>query len=334
VSMRVIALFSLGRDALWWLGCEIQPRIRDAWLPEYCCSQVVRALAASGLRVHTYPLTSELGVDWGELPGAVSSGREGLFVIVDMLGFPQRIADVHREQLRGMFGFVLRDAAQGLPLEGLDIVSGSQSGLAMFSLRKALPLPDLAMLCCSAADACEVDGVSNLGLRRPHRGALARRSYARLERLLLRRPRYRDVLGMTELRSLLKAASPYGQPPTEGSKELFATMNLRQAADTRRRHAERLLETFESIALFSSIPPNSAPYYFPVLVDAPDSAQRAMAHWGIRCTRLWGSRGLLRKDSSAAAIETSRRLLCLPVNQRLSDEQIEKTCEIGARVLL
>jgi len=323
--MRPVGVFSLGRDALWWMTqhATCNPSC-DVWLPEYCCPQAIDVFQRAGWTLQPYALREDFTVDW-ELfaESALGTGR-GLLVLVDLLGYPCVVPEELRGDIRRSFRSVLRDCAQGLPTANLSIETGQEEGLALFSLRKPFPIPDFAIL-CSEDDPTLASDSRGVGHAPGSRATSLRRSaFAQFESQLLRRPSISCIPGVQSVRRWLKRSSVLGQRPSTLSWRLSTGLDVQSAASARREHAAMLLEGLEGIALYKEVPVAAAPYYFPILVEEPARAMRRLRKHGVQCTALWGGEGLWSNWSSVSVKASVERLLCLPVHQELSLEDVSR----------
>jgi len=329
---RLVGAFSLGRDALWWIAVRVAEVVRDVWLPEYCCAQVVEVFSRAGLRLHSYPLSADLTVDWEMMAALSKSMPRSVLVLVDLLGYPCVAAAEHEQTLDSSFICVVRDCAQAVPSEGTRVVRGQEEGFIVYSLRKPFPIPDYAVV-YGLPDSCVAQECNSNVPSGSVSATLSRRAYARLEEFLLRRPGYRRAVGVRAARQLLKRSALRGQQPSRLSSRLIGLVDAQASAQARRENAALLLNELREIALWKSVPTISSPYCFPVLVDNAAAAKARLHRHGIEATTLWGVRGLWDKENSSSAETSVRRLLCLPVHQDLSKEEIEMVCSVGGRIL-
>lgn len=324
--------FSLGRDALWWLASVHLSDTRQVWLPEYCCPEVVRAFRHASWQLRPYRLTEALEVDWNDLMRRGSDEPSGLFLIIDFLGFSPAVTPEEAGFLQRSFQYVLRDSAQGVPQSALPVWEGAAGGFVLFSLRKPLPIPDMALLCEVQTDDALRAIPSRMdcpdGSIAP---SAARSCYALLEVLLLCHPAARQFSSVRFARRLLKTSLRYGQQPTRLSWERVTNLALRDVAEARRGNAEKLIEACGKRALYRHVPSCSAPYYFPILVDDPDYVARRMRQKGIETTRLWGASGCWAPEVSEPARTTAQRILCVPVHQGIGDQDMRRLIDVATR---
>jgi dTDP-4-amino-4,6-dideoxygalactose transaminase len=309
-------MFSLGRDAFWHLAItKLAPREMEVWLPAYSCSQLLDAFATGQVPMHFYDIRPDLSIDWRELQEqrARCAGRHAL-VFIDYFGMPTPVPVDVRDNLLKSFDLVIRDAAHGLPCGQADMLTGSQGGYVVYSLRKPLPIPDLAL----------IYGPSAFVQEEAH-GRSMRRLFSVVESAGLLIPRFGRSRLYSGLRQRLKDRSLRGARPSFLSR-LFATrIDQAKAMHARRSAAARLLSALKTWAVFPSVPEEACPYYFPVFLRRPDQAQMAFQRLGIETTRFWGLDGVLRTHPGARHVASS--ILCLPVHQDLADTQITELCQ-------
>jgi hypothetical protein len=314
-------MFSLGRDAFWHLAItEIAPDGMEVWLPAYSCSQLRDAFSRAGVRVNFYDVAGDLSVDWHAVAGrrAARSGRHAL-VFIDYFGFPASVPVEVRDNLFKSFDIVIRDAAHSLPCTRAEVLSGSRAGFVVYSLRKPLPIADLAL----------VYATGDTALRRSARGA-SRWLFAGVESAGLFIPPVGRSRTYRRLRGVLKERGGLGARPSAISRFLVPRFDHGNVAQARQRAGRRLLTAWKEHALIPKIDSDACPYYLPVALSRPDAVRRVLERQGIETTRFWQIDGELRGYAGACGIADS--MLCLPVHQCLNDRQLAMLCEASASV--
>lgn len=308
------ATFALGRDALWHIATSLfGPRDCCAWLPAYSCRELVDAFLAAGVRLQFYDVRPDLTVDWRAVLASrkQKAGRHGL-VFIDYFGFPPLMTSGDRETIRDVFEIVVRDAAHSLPCAGVEPVKGGALTCCVYSLRKPLPVPDLALV-FAAGD----------GFEPVTSGSLHRRRFTLLEVAGLIFPPLRRRTFFQGMRQRLKGGGSRGVPASRFSEVLACRFDLDEVMAERRARARRLLEGLSGEAFFGSVPTNACPYYFPVRIPRPAIGQQRLWMEGIETTTFWTfDEGLGYQFPGAR--EVASRLLCLPVHQDLADDEIQR----------
>jgi hypothetical protein len=314
--------FALGRDALWHIATSIfAARDCCAWLPAYSCRELVEAFSAAGVRLQFYDVRPDLTVDWQAVLASRKrkAGRHGL-VFIDYFGFPQPMTPGDRETIKDVFEIVVRDAAHSLPCAGVEPVKGGVLTCCVYSLRKPLPVPDLALV-FAAGDGFE----PGTGGSRP------RRRFTLLEVAGLILPPLRHRTFFRGMRQRLKGVSRLGVPASRFSEVLACRFDLDEVMAERRARARSLLEGLSGEALFSSVPTNACPYYFPVRIPRPAIGRQRLWKEGIETTTFWTFDEGLGPEFPGAR-EVASRLLCLPVHQDLADDEIQRIAATTAHV--
>jgi len=335
VGVHTLGEFSLGRDALWWLITQELAGMKEVWLPEYCCPEVIRVFRCAQWKIRPYRLLPDFSADWDHLLDSLLPTRhDSLFLLIDFLGYTQDVPDKVAEALRLRFGAVVRDAAQGLPSEKLLVLQGSAHGYALFSLRKPLPIPDFALLAKASVGKAEAEGIVGFNQRSVGAPSISRRMSAQLELQKLRHPGLTSIPGFAAARWLLKRWGGYGHGPSLISRDLLPRFDIEEVARARRRNATKLVNCLGDVALYNSVGEGSSPYYFPILVDAPRLVKSSLAKLGIGATTLWGSRGFISPSPASEVCRSASQLLCLPVHQGMKTAEVEYLCEIATDVVL
>jgi hypothetical protein len=131
-------LFPRGRDAL-AEGLRLlvrSRRLERVWVPALLCRSVTEAVQAARLEFVLYDIDERLEPCWGTL----APRRGDALLVVHYFGLLQPMAHVHalcRERGLGL----VEDCAQALPDPGARVPAGSWGDVAVFSLRKQVPVP-------------------------------------------------------------------------------------------------------------------------------------------------------------------------------------------------
>jgi hypothetical protein len=312
-------VFSLGRDAFWHLAAtEVAPAGMEVWLPAYSCVQLRDVFAVAGAHMNFYDVAGDLSVDWHTVAQqrAVRPGRHAL-VFIDYFGFPASVPVDVRENLFKSFDIVIRDAAHNLPCNRVELLSGSRAGFVVYSLRKPLPIPDLALVYATG------NSVPFKSVRGASRWLFSGMESAGLVIPLVGRSRpYR------RMRRVLKEQGSFGARPSAVSRFLVSRIEHANVVRARQRAGRRLLTALSDHAFIPEVGSDACPYYFPVSLSRPDKARRALEQVGIESTRFWQIDGNLRGYIGARGIADS--MLCLPVHQGLNDRQLAMLCDAAA----
>jgi hypothetical protein len=319
-GQSLTGIFSLGRDALRYLALtQVIPRGAEVWLPAYSCAQLVESFEGVGIKLHCYDVRPNLAVDWDPLVRARRrvTGSHCL-VLVDYFGYPQTLAQDAADNLRDLFDVVVRDAAHSIPLTGLPVVQGREAGYVVYSLRKPLAVPELALL---TSDQAIDPGRSDrfVAGRRP----LARRLFTGVETGGLVIQALRRIPTFRRLRQRLKVAYGRGIPPSRFAVGLVERMNLEHVVAARRRVAARLSLAIGPAAIFRTVPEDACPYYFPILSRRPDQLRTDLAGRGIETTRFWSIDESLLDDQHGGTRRIAREMVCLPTHHDLTEAETD-----------
>lgn len=314
--------FSFGRDALWYIA---KAHMTDTalWLPAYICEQVVDVFERARVPYCFYSVGSTLSVDWNDLLSKprMNSNSEVL-LLIDYFGFPQHVPPEVADALRERFRFIIYDRAQSLPASGLHMPQAKHNAFTLYSLRKALPLPDLAFL--------YRQGISQGGVVGNQRRRLTarRKAYVTLETIGL----VSELSAFRVWRNRLKAHDSYGLKPSWLSLYLFRRMDLSSVLAQRRQNAEKLLEQLYPYALFKDVPAEACPYYFPLQMPHRDAQRRAFWRAGVETTPFWNIPALV-PPSFTRERRLSESLLGLPVHQDLTTVELAHIADTACEIL-
>jgi hypothetical protein len=279
------------------------------WVPAYCCDQLLGPFEACGVPVRLYDVRPDLSVDWDDLRRARKQmGGAHALVVVDYFGIPVEAWGGAPPDVLAMFDIVIRDAAQSLPCAGVSLLSGARGGYVLYSLRKPLPVPEVALLYASPGAApCRVIGEPRAAFVATEIAGLVMppvRAWG-----LYRRARQRQKSGRL------------GARPAALSRWLVCRSPHREAHHRRRHAGRRLLAGLAGHALVPAIPDAACPYYFPIRAAEPARIEEALMSLGIETTRFWRLRFDQRRFAGAREVADS--IVCLPVHQDLTGEQVE-----------
>jgi dTDP-4-amino-4,6-dideoxygalactose transaminase len=246
-------------------------------------------------------------------------GRPQALVLVDYFGFPFEPPLETKKELVSHFTLIIRDCAHSLPCAGLDEIRGSEGGYHVYSLRKPLPIPDLALV--TVGDSTLSDKLKSSA--RP----VERTIFTMFEALSMAFAPMRSGQLFRHMRQMLMASNKIGISPSHLSIALAGRLDHRAVMDARKANALRLMHALEPWSLFKSLPKASCPYYFPIIVPDPGRVQQLFLSRGIETTTFWSldERFIDRRFPVAKSI--ARSILCLPVHQDLTESQIGDVIE-------
>ncbi|MDX1540627.1 MAG: DegT/DnrJ/EryC1/StrS family aminotransferase, partial [Geminicoccaceae bacterium] len=344
-----VSYWHSARVALWQgvrrLGLEPGARVL---VPGYCCGVEVAALLDAGLEVDYYRVLPDLTPDLDHLEQLARAPARALFLI-HYFGLPQPLEPlVAFARERGLR--LIEDAAHGLFARQPDGAAlGSEADLAVFSLRKHLPVPDGGLLVLRGGEAGSAVRTRRPELKRTAKtvGYLAaielEHRWPRLNddlRRLLRRPngpRFADVAGAAPA-DLVAAADPLGKefdPGAVGTNAswLSRTVYRWAGADEIRERRFRNFSTLQRAAqaapglrpLFTRLPDGASPWLFPVVAERAEDLRRFLWCNGVASIGFWRyvhptiPRHLFPFEEGLRG-----RVVALPVHQGLSSDEIAR----------
>ena len=139
--------FSNGREAL-KIGLDILPLKEGAriWIPAYICRSVVEVAHKKGLRVMYY----DIGENLQPALETLKAGGEDVILTVHYFGLSQNLQKVKR-LFRDTGILIIEDGAHTFPYLFCGRY-GKEGDMAIFSLRKILPVPDGGILIVNRED--------------------------------------------------------------------------------------------------------------------------------------------------------------------------------------
>lgn len=318
----------------------------EVLVPSYNCGTEVDALCASGASISLYRINKDGYIDCDDLKDRININTKLIFVI-HYFGFPQQL-----EQVRNIchnYGlFLMEDCALSLFSSNNSYKLGSVGDVAVFSFPKTLPVPDGAIIQVNNP-SFSLEGKQ---LRRSYYPEVIKRILPIIKQNFLR-----DISGTRILFSLFwsllkkrnlhteKAKQETSEFP-DMPKDYYYHQNLndrrmsvisqymltgfdvkyvrKRRRDNFKRYLKLLPEESLVIPLFSELPDDVCPLYFPVIVDRCREVCRDLNSLSICAINWWYMfhKNLPWGDFPDACF-LKRNLLALPVHPQLFDHHID-----------
>ena len=338
-------LHNLGSSAVYWAcrGLRLEPGTR-IWMPSLHCGVEVQAALDAGLNVGFYRLLDELMIDEQDLENKLHV-CPGVVFVIHYFGFGQPNIERIAELCKSAGSILIEDCAHALFSRHAGLDLGDFAPIAIFSLRKTLPIPDGGALKVNA----ELLGrVRQRSFERPPSGKFSLemsfgypRSAARAAlgphiAGLYRRLRRR---GSDERHQLDVSDANFGSTQLYNfgmsilSRRVAATAEPAQVLETRRRNYIKLDQALIGSSgyrkVFEHLPKGACPLFLPIWV-----AERETLRWALRSQRVetfrFGAAPHPRLDGELRleAAQMRDNILCLPVHDQIADGDVEKMSRI------
>lgn len=139
---RYSAYFSSGRAAVYWAFRTLNLKSGSvAWLPDYHCGVEVQAALDAGLSVKFYRISHDLSVDVDDLEKSLKA-QPGPVLLIHYFGFAQPSLETIARICIERQVPLIEDCAHALFSSTASRLLGSIAPIAVFSLRKTLPIHD------------------------------------------------------------------------------------------------------------------------------------------------------------------------------------------------
>ena len=340
------SLHSLGRAAIYWAirGLQLSPET-IVKMPAYHCGVEVQAVLDAGLRVEFYRIGPDLTIDLDDLERRLVV-RPGPVFFIHYFGFGQPDVVAVEEMCR-QFGLPwVEDCAHALFSDHQGRPLGALAPLAIFSLRKTLPLFEGGALQVHPGRLAEL----GLSFQAPPPGRFSHvpyRLYLReaIRRLagdwaidLYQRMRGHDVIAPTEWTDALQERDRYPDRLAGISRRVAASADPSAVVERRRENwlalDARLAGWPGYSRVFETLPAGVCPLFLVIRASQREPLRAALREKGIE-TYVFGAWRHPRLDTPAPSEAGALRdeILCLPVHQQLTAEQIDRIAET-ARPLL
>jgi dTDP-4-amino-4,6-dideoxygalactose transaminase len=332
-------LFARGRFALVeGLRALAEVRgVRRLWAPAYVCRPVVDVARAAGLGIALYDVSDRLEPRWPTI--APDRGDALLALHYFGLALPgrplQEFCSAHAMPL-------VEDCAHTVPDPGAAAQVGSYGALAVFSLRKQVPVPGGGLLVVRDPDV-------RAAVRAPRRtGPGDRRTLVKLAIMLAEQAAFAMNVNVLRLKDRLpvldahrdgdtpttRGATPdlteYSKPPAPSFllRPMLARLDWREQIRTRqaayRRLSARLRDIPGVTVPLPVPPPGSVPQAMPIWVGDPDRAVRALRGRGVEAMRWPGLEQVpFRRDACPGTVAWLERSLLLPLGCALTPPRLD-----------
>ena len=347
------ALYELGRNAihwgLWTMGLEPGSRV---WMPAFHCGVEVQAVLDLGLDVGFYRVDRDLRIDMADLARRLDE-QPGPVVAIHYYGFPQPEIEALVAMCEQRSVPLVEDCSHALYSKFGQRPLGEFGQVATFSFYKSMPLV------CGGGLNVNWDGLERV-LGRPARPLPPRIRSARPLKIWLK-SRSRKVLGggVTKLYRRLRYGNPkqpasnnhwfglIGETPEVRVGRMYPsgmaaftrafgrTLNVENVPGIRRANYLRLEQALRQYdgcrPVFESLPKGVCPFGFPIWTRERTGLIERLAERQIQ-PFVFGFFAHPAMDQALADQMRPLRdgILCLPVHQHLSPEQIDRMArELG-----
>jgi perosamine synthetase len=326
------SLHESGRAALYWaLRSLALPRGTTAWMPSYHCGVEVDAAIEAGFEVRFYNVGANLSIDEEDLRRRIAS-HPGPILAIHYFGFPQPGIDRLANLSRQCGCTLIEDCAHALFSQdhaGREL--GSFSPLAIYSLRKTLPVLDGGAVCAmgNVLSPPELSRFSIDAYRLYFKMAVQTMVGDSLTSLY-RTLRWRnDTASHSEEQG---AARPqpvaYREPMSLISRVLAAGTGPAEVVKARRDNFTALHYLLTGLhgyrPVWEALPVGTCPLFLPVWVENRTEIMAQLAAHGIETFRFGASSPhKLDPNEFPEAAMLRERILCLPVHQGLGSSDIE-----------
>lgn len=326
-------------------------------VPAYCCGVEVTTLQNVGLEPVYYRLLENMTPDLDHLGALCRSTPAKALLLIHYFGLPQPI-DPILAFAREHDLLLIEDAAHGLfAVQADGAPLGSRADVAVFSLKKHLPLPNGGLLVCRTETRTDPGEPA----RPPDLQTTARTmTYLAVKELEHRWPGLSDGLrrvlhrpdGLAAATAADSALSGAADSPSAAGKDFdvvrrhwgasrFSLELYRRARadDVRARRARhfRVLQEAAShghalCPLYRTLPEGASPWLFPVLAERPDDLRRDLWASGIVSIAFWRYvHPTIPRPLFPLEEDLRRRVVALPVHHGLSAAEVDRMAGVLRR---
>jgi dTDP-4-amino-4,6-dideoxygalactose transaminase len=346
----------LGRNAVWQAVRILGLNPGDEVLvPAYSCGSEIDPLIHHGLTIVPYRVSRSVQIDLKDVRSRVNQRTRAVYV-THYFGFPQRLDEVvHFCCERGLF--LVEDCALALFSRDGDDFIGGVGDVAVFSLRKTVPVPDGGAVVLNNPSLQRLGPLEQPSLAPvlaaliPSLGRSAKR-WSRIEWNGIERA-YRSVkCGINRLYKQRRLSGTQGEFVKVGgvdrpslswrdcydpkishwaistiSRRILANINPQEVVVKRRANFQYLLEALCDVAqvepLFEQLPEGVCPTVFPVLTERRPRLYADLIRRGISAIEWWsGYHPGICWDEFPEAAYLKAHIVALPIHQGLGREDM------------
>jgi len=293
------------------------------WVPAFVCRAAIAPLRRCGLEACYYDITDALA----PATGFGDARPQDLVLLIHYFGLAGPARAV-REMCRARGLRFVEDCAHGLPDPASAMRMGAWGDLAIFSLRKQLPVPDGGVLVIndSAIPLPDTPGGARPGLGAP----------VRLAHLVAERLAFRCGWNILPLEDRLRPRLGADQEedgaavlPSTLTARLLAGFDLPALVRRKQAHYRTLAASLAGVRGVElpvpALPEGSVPQVLPVRVADPAGVCRTLRRMGVGAARWPGADAVqdLSLDAYPGARAWAAQGLCLPVNESLQPRHLD-----------
>ena len=251
---------------------------RNVWLPSFLCPTIVQAIQETEARVNFYPVSQSLEVGSNDWIDKVC--ENDLVLFIHYFGFLQNSFPL--QAVRNKKARIIQDASQALFTQGL---YKDEVDFTVYSPRKLFPCPAGGIL----SHGSEINFEENELSQVPD-------SFDELLKKTMDKKTQFDRHGEDNQWFLtykeLEQEQPIGSYviDSESRECLRAVPDLEQSKNKRKRNFSLLLEHLEDYAVFKTLPGNTVPLGFPIIIPDREEVLRKLysqkiylpVHWRLQ----------------------------------------------------
>lgn len=288
------------------------------WLPAFMCRSLLKPIRACGLKVRYY----DIDMDFMPLLNHVVPEAGDYLLVVHFFGI-YRPLDGIREFCTTNRMLLIEDCAHILPDPKAPCPAGSTGDVAIFSLRKLLPVPDGGVLVERGEHKAETpprNSYRHLGLKKRLLMLSETLAFKTGFNILPVKRAFRRALGNTDSAALSGERDPGAYHPDihPMPENDFIGKTVERRKENYRSLHELLIHQGGVKIPFPVLPPGSCPQAFPVVVRHPAEVASHLNREGVEAG-IWPGEEKIpfpTEDYPLAAL-WQKWLLLLPVHQEL-----------------
>jgi dTDP-4-amino-4,6-dideoxygalactose transaminase len=321
------------RNALYlgWKALNL-PRGSAVLLPAFTCNTVSEPLEKAGANLILFNMFRDGSIDWDHVKSLLGKNVRALLAY-HYLGVPHRFEEaVSFCKEHGLF--LIEDCAHALFSQWKGRHVGTTGDLAVFSIRKTIPVNYAAALVINNRKFRLPNYRPNAGFNRAHLEHLQENENHHLRLFLQSLDTSREISHKTFMQRLHAMEPFYSDParlyPMDPlSLQVMLNADPDRIREKRRRNFSVYLRHLRQIAFFRILPKDACPLAFPFFVKGNrDALKLKLEKAGIEPARYWPGYllppGAYRRFADAAWL--ADHTLSVPCHQEMSGEDVSYVC--------
>ncbi|NOX87865.1 MAG: hypothetical protein GXO77_02485 [Calditrichaeota bacterium] len=328
--------FYFARNGIYHLGEYLKNKGMGRMLfPAYNHGNEIRALLAAGVELEYYKILSDTNIDFDDLEKKIRQTGIKVLYFIHYVGMPQNPEKI--AELKKKYNLILiEDNALGLFSGFRDQPLGSFGDVSIFCFYKTLPIPNGGGLCINNPELN-----FTVAVKAPQLVSTLSRTAGLVftwmdlkfdgfgRKLQKIKSSFGNIADKMEVERVPVLDSQFDVSRADWgmsriSYYLIDRVSVEEICERRRKNYQFMHEHIpEKFHLFSELPEQAVPWFFPVKVKNREVVFRELTSRGVDCARFWRhSHPDIPAERFPEVRELRDLILELPIHQDLDEKQL------------